>query len=212
MSITALSPPLEGPEVVDEGPRGAPPYQDLEAAYAELLTALWYALHLFKTKNDAGREGVRTACHAVARFIAVRHENPELSAPFLAMHEALIDLDKGVEAELLSRTGAKERSRSSQRAHLHRLASVYLEVLVETNEPLEIAAQYVARHVNKWSGIGPQEITGNTIQNWRERERRDFGPERAKFDDLRGELLRLENPKGEVERLLRAGPPGIAES
>ena len=52
-----------------------------------------------------------------------------------------------------------------------RLASVCLEVLVEMDEPLETAAVYVARHVNKWPGIGPQEVTGNTIQNWRERER-----------------------------------------
>jgi hypothetical protein len=198
--------------VVDEGPRGAPPYQNLETAYAELLTGLWYALHLFKTENDAGREGVRTACHAVARFIAVRHENPELAAPFLAIRQALIDLDSGVESELLSRRGAKERSRSGQRVHLHRLASVCLEVLVEMNEPLEIAANYVARNVNRWPGIGPQEVTGNTIQNWRERERREFGPERAKFDVLRAELLQLDNPKGEVDRLLRGGPPGIPES
>ena len=198
--------------MVDEGPRGAPPYQNLEAANAELLTGLWYALHLFKTEDDAGREGVRTACHAVARFIAVRHENPELAAPFLAMRQALIDRDRGVESELLSRTGAKERSRSGQRVHLHRLASVCLEVLVEVNESLENAAAYVARHVNKWPGIGPQELTGNTIQNWRERERREFGPERAKFDALRSELLQRENPKAEVDRLLSGGPPGIPES
>jgi hypothetical protein len=39
---------------------------------------------------------------AVARFIAVRHENPELAAPFLALHAALEDVERGVQPELFS--------------------------------------------------------------------------------------------------------------
>jgi hypothetical protein len=198
--------------VVDEKPKGAPPYQGLEVAYAELLTGLWYAAHLYKTEGDAGREGVRTACHAVGRFIGVRHENPELAAPFLGMRQALVDFENGVQSGLLSRGEPKERSRSGERAHLHRLASVCLEVLVEMKEPLGVTADLVARHVNRWPGVGPQEVTGTTIQNWRERERREFGPERALFDSLRAALLQTDNPKGEINRLLHGGPPGIPES
>jgi hypothetical protein len=193
-----------------KGPGGAPPYQELEGAYTELLKGLWYANQCFKTEGDAGRKGVYKACHAVARFIAVRHENPELAAPFLAMCEALIDLETGVQAELLSRGGPKERSRSRQTAHLHRFASVLLEVLVGNGEPLKSAADRVARHVARWPGIGAQKITGKTIQNWRDWQRRNLGPQRAKFDALRTVILGLD--KREVDRLLKDGPPGIAKS
>src|SRR5947208_8002774 len=108
--------------VVDQpGPPGAPPnQQELEVAYRELLEALWFAHQVFK-KN--GREGVRVACHAVARFLWVRHENPELAAPFLAFRQALFDFDRGVTPELLSRDPAsKERSRSSQKENVRCLA------------------------------------------------------------------------------------------
>ncbi len=140
--------------MVDQpGPPGAPPnQQDLDSAYRELLEALWFAHQVFK-KN--GREGVRVACHAVARLIWVRHENPELAAPLLALRQALIDFDRGVTPELLSRDPAsKERSRSSQKEHVRCLASACLDVLVELGSPLEEAAAHVARRVGQWPGLG----------------------------------------------------------
>jgi hypothetical protein len=188
-------------------PPGAPAKHDLEQASTELLTGLWYAFHLFKTKGDAGREGVRTACHAVARFIAVRHENPELAVPFLALRQALIDWEKGIKTELLSTDPPEERSRSSLKAHLKRMASACLEVLVVRKENLEIAATKVARHVAKWPGIGEQKVTAKTIQNWRDRERAKSGTERAAFDAIVRYIGGLENPIADVERLLKEGPP-----
>jgi len=67
------------------GPAGAPPWQSLRSANRELLETLYYAFTEFKNKGDGGREGVRLACQAAARFIGVRHENPELAVPFLAI-------------------------------------------------------------------------------------------------------------------------------
>jgi hypothetical protein len=196
----------------EQGPRGAPPKQDLEPAYSKLMEKLYLAFEQYSDEGDAGRKGVSAACLAVVQFIAVRHENPELAVPFLAVRQLLMDFDNHVDPELLSRTGAKERSRSGVRAHLRRWASVCLEVLVEKGEPLEIAAGYVARHVDAWPGVESQNVTGNTIQNWREREHGRLGPERAVFDALRADLLGLDNPKGEVDRILREGAPGIPAS
>jgi hypothetical protein len=188
-------------------PAGAPPQQNLETAYTEFLTALWYAFELFKTKGDGGREGVCTACQAAARFIAVRHENPELAAPFLVLRQALIDWENGIQTELLPTASAAKRSRSGLKAHLKRMASACLEVLVDQNEPLETAAAKVARHVDKWPGIGSQKVTANTIQNWRDRERAKAPDDKAHFVAICHHILGLKNPIAEIERLLREGPP-----
>jgi hypothetical protein len=115
----------------DQGPRGAPEKQDLEPAYNELMGKLYLAFKQYSDEGDAGRKGVSAACWAVVQFIAVRHENPELAIPFLAIRQALTDFDNHVDPDLLSRTGAKERSRSGVKAHLRRWASVCLEVLIE---------------------------------------------------------------------------------
>jgi hypothetical protein len=117
---------------MNEGPpRGAPPFKSLFSAYRELLEGLWYAHKEFTEKRDAGHEEVRIACQAVARFIAVRHENPELAAPFLAMRQALTDLDNGKETEILSSNpNDMKRSRSGQKGHLKAVASACLELLV----------------------------------------------------------------------------------
>lgn len=50
--------------VSHDGPRGAPPKKELPEAFRELLEGLYYANDLFETKEDAGREGTVTACHA----------------------------------------------------------------------------------------------------------------------------------------------------
>jgi hypothetical protein len=195
-----------------KGPAGAPPWQSLRSANKELLESLYYAFIQFKSKGDSGREGARLACQAVARFIAVRHENPELAAPLLAVHQALLDFDRGVQTELLA-TEPSERSRSGLKAHLKRVASACLEVLVKNGEGLEIAARRVARAVAKWPNIGEQQITGTTIENWREAERgRPPGNARNHFDKLCEHILSLDDPKAEIERLLRDGPPDAPKS
>ncbi len=178
----------------------------------ELLQSLYYLFTQFKNKGDGGREGVRLACQAAARFIAVRHENPELAVPFLAIYQALLDFDRGVQTELLA-TEPLQRSRSGQKAHLKRVASACLEVLVKKREPLKVAARRVARAVTKWPNIGEQQITATTIENWREAERRQPpGDERSHFDKLCKHILSRDNPKAEIERLLRDGPPDAPKS
>jgi hypothetical protein len=197
--------------VSDNAPRGAPPYQELPEAYRELLQGLFYAQEVFKTKGDAGREGVRIACHAVARFVAVRNENPELAVPFLALRQALLDWERGVDTELLSKE-PKERSRSGQAGHLKAIASACLEVLVHRKMPLTEAAGYVARHVQAWPGIGNRAITATTVENWRTEQRAAAPSAKTPFQIMVQDLLSRKDPQAEVERLLREGPPGIPKS
>src|SRR3954464_3071726 len=112
-------------------PAGAPPWKSRTAAYRQLLESLWYASETFRGEGDGGLEGAKLACHAVGHFIAVRHENPELAAPFSALHAALLDIERGVEPELFSRDPSlKRRSRSSQRRHLRVLATAAVDVLM----------------------------------------------------------------------------------
>jgi hypothetical protein len=61
----------------------------LPAAFDELRDGLYCANVLFEENEDAGRQGIATACHAVVRFIAVTHQNQELAAPLLALREAI---------------------------------------------------------------------------------------------------------------------------
>jgi len=195
--------------VSDQAPRGAPPYQELGDAYHELLQALWYAHQVFASKGDAGREGVRIACQAVVRFIAVRHENPELAAPLLAVRQALQDWENGIETELLAKNPQEmERSRSGQKRHLKAMASACLEVLGD-HMGLAAAARHVAKHVGAWSGIGAQAVTCTTVQNWRTEERAVPASANSPFWLMVADWRSRENPRAEVERLLRDGPPGI---
>lgn len=196
-----------------EGPRGAPPKEDLSVALTELMENLWYAQHQFHEKGDAGREGVRIACHAVARFLAVLHVNPELAVPFLATRAALLDLEKGVTNELLSlHSGDTRRSRSASKKHFQAFASALLEVLVELGDPLDTAAAKVARAANNWAGKGSQIIKGTTVRNWRDEQRAGSSDERQSFEAMRKDLLAQPDPRKEVDRFLREGPPGIAKS
>src|SRR5215208_2680470 len=87
---------------MSDTPPGAPPFKGRIAAERELLEALWYASQTFRDEGDGGLEGCKIACRAVARFLAVRHRNPELAAPLLALHGALIRL------HLCDRSAAKE--------------------------------------------------------------------------------------------------------
>jgi hypothetical protein len=79
------------------------------------MEKLYYAAKLFQNEGDGGLEGSRTACRAMVDFIGVRHENPELAAPFIAIAEAFSDLEAGVPPPLFSTSIAlRHRSRSSR--------------------------------------------------------------------------------------------------
>jgi hypothetical protein len=192
-----------------EPPGGAPAFQSHRSAYRELMTGLWYAQELFKSEGDGGLEGAKAACRAVARFVAVRGENPELAGPFLALFGAFQDLEKGIEPELFSRGAPpKERSRSSQRKHVQLFAAAIMEILVRLGETLEDAARLVAAAVDKWPELARQTVTEATITAWRDRCRSVGDPRHQQFLQIRDHILGLPNPRAEVDRALGQGPPG----
>jgi hypothetical protein len=195
------------------GPRGAPPKMELPDAYHQLLENLYYANEVYKNKGDSGREGIRIACRALAQFIMVRHENPELAAPLMALGSALVDVEKGIKSPILypEATGGS-RSRSSDKKHLIAVASVCLEVLVEKGDKLDEAASIVARRVANWSGLGDQNVNGRTIRNWREQQRALPADERKSFDRMKSDLLSHPDTRRAIEALLQNGPPGIPKS
>ena len=201
-------------EIVNHGgPRGAPPKKDLPDAYRELREALFYANHVFEEKEDCGREGIIIACHAVARFIAVNHENPLLVAPLLAMGAALLDLQKGVTNPIIdSSSGDGRRSRSSLKKQIISVAAVCLEALVELGDPVDEAASRVARYAGGWRGMGDQLVTATTVKNWRNQQRALPAEERKTFDLMRKDLLTCGDTRGEIEALLHNGPPGIPKT
>jgi len=197
----------------ESGPRGAPPKLELPDAYRQLLENLYYANEVFKNKGDSGREGIAIACRAVTQFIMVRHENPELAAPLMALRSALIDAEKGIKSPILyPEAGDGSRSRSSVKKHLIAVASVCLEVLVENGDKLDEAASIVARRVANWPGLGDQNVNGRTIRNWREQQRALSADERKGFDRMKSDLLSHPDTRREVENLLKNGPPGIPKS
>ena len=197
----------------DDGPRGAPPKKDLPEAFDELREGLYYANLLFEEKEDAGRQGIITACHAVIRFIAVTHQNPELAAPLIALREAVRDLERGVANPIINPNAENSRrSRSALKKHASVIAAVCLEVLVELGDPVEESASRVARHVGGWRVLGGQPVTANTIKNWRNGFRSLPTIEREPFDLMRSDLLTCGNASKEIERLLHDGPPGTPKT
>ncbi len=197
---------------MSDSPAGAPAFKDHQAAYRELLESLWYAADTFENEGDGGLEGAKLACRAVARFIAVRHENPRLAAPLLTIVQSFVDLERGLDPPLFSKNAKpRERERSSQRKHLQMLAAVALEVLKEVGTRLELAAAQVARAVQKWPAFGPQKITEKTVCNWRDKVRTQTDPRNAQFQQLRDHILGQPDPKAEIRKLLNR-PPGVPTS
>jgi hypothetical protein len=195
------------------GPPGAPPKKDLPEAFRELLENLNYASHLFETEEDAGRKGIVTACHAVARFIAVTHQPPLLAAPLLAVRAAIFDVEQGVSNPIIDLDdGSGRRSRSALKKHAIAVAAVCLEVLVERGNPVDEAASRIARKADRWRIMRGQEVSQNTVKNWRNVLRGAPATERAAFDQMRNYLLTCDNAGAEIDKLLRDGPPGVPKT
>jgi hypothetical protein len=201
---------------VTKAPAGAPPFKSHRRAYRELMEKLWYAADLYRNEGDGGLDGARTACLAVKDFIAVRHENPELAAPFLAIAQALQDLEQGVAPDLFSTSVTpRQRSRSSEHRRLQVLAASLLDILMHLDKLTDSPAGHdhhagtVAKHVRKWPGMSGVEAV--TIINWRNLIQRRPPVEQQQFEAIKLHILNQSNPQSEVAKLLK-NPPGAAKT
>jgi hypothetical protein len=192
---------------------------EVEKEFAETLRQ---AAFVFENEENGRFQGSILACRAVARFIHQRGGGAELAAPFLQIATAFEDLGRGGKPRLFSKKSVapKERERSPERKHIHMLAAAALEVLVQlsshTSSPLTEdmqkktdAANKVARHVNKWPGMGAQQVTGRTVIGWRNEQRRLTKDARKPFERVVERILAEPAPRKTVEWLLRSGPPGL---
>jgi hypothetical protein len=102
----------------------------------------------------------------------------------------------------------KERERSPERKHAQMVAAALLETLMKLGDERDGAAQRIARHANKWPGMGRQTITGQTVIAWRKQQRRSSGAQRKRFDTMVEVTLADAQPRNTIEGLLRNGPPG----
>jgi hypothetical protein len=191
----------------------------------EFLETLRQAAYVFEKEKNGRFLGSILACRAVARFIYRRGCSAELAGPFLQIAEAFKELDRGGKPRLFSKKSAlaKERERSPERRHIHRVAAALLEILVrlsprsanilaENPKARDSAAKRIARHVGKWPGMQKQEVTGSTVIAWRNQQRALSKNERKPFDDMVNATLAEPEPREAVERVLRKGPPGLFQS
>ena len=197
-------------------PRPLPP-DEVERGFAESLRQ---AAYIFEKEENGRFQGSVLACRAVAGFIHRRGGGAELAAPFLHIAAAFEELERGGKPKLFSKksTPDKERERSPERKHIHMLAAAELEVLVKL-EPRSmdirkrnVAADKIARHVNRWLGMGAQQVTGQTIVAWRNQQRSSSKASRRPFENLVAHILAEPNPRKTVEELLSSGPPGYWKS
>ena len=195
-----------------EPPPGAPPFKGRISAYREFIDTLRYASERFKNEGDGGHGGAKLACAAVIRFLGVRYENPELAAPFLALREAITDLQEGVHPELLSRSkDERKRSRSRQRKHAQMFASACMEALMQLGDDQEAAARRVARYSAKWPSFKGAEVDHTTVRNWRDKIRASRGPLLRQFDLICSDFV-THSDRRYVDNWLRKGPPGVPSS
>jgi hypothetical protein len=195
---------------------------EVERGFAENLRQ---AAYVFEKEENGRFQGSILACTAVARFIHHRGGGAELAGPFLQIAAAFKELERGGKPKLFSKKSVpdKERERSPERRHLHMLAAAALEVTVELERrsvkisdaetsKRNTAAARIARHVNRWPGMGAQQVTGATIIAWRNHQRSQSKGDRKPFDTLVGQILAAPNPRKTVDQLLRSGPPGFFKS
>jgi hypothetical protein len=183
------------------------------AAYRELMESLWYAAKVFKEKGDGGHEGAKLAGHAVIRLLGVRHENPELAAPFLALHAAISDLQQGLDPELFSRSKeGRKRSRSRQRKHAQLFAAACMEALMRLGDSQESAARRVSRYAPEWPSLKGADVDHTTIRNWRDKAHSSAGSQLEQFELICSDLVTRHDPRRYIDYWLRAGPPGVPSS
>jgi hypothetical protein len=191
---------------------------EVEREFAETLRG---AAFIFEKEENGRFQGSILACRAVARFIYQRNGGAELAAPFMQIAATFEELERGGKPKLFSKKSApdRERERSPERRHIHMLAAAALEVMVKL-EPRSIkisdaetskrdaAAARIARHVNRWPGMGAQQVTDRTIIAWRNRQRSLGKSARKPFDTVVAKMIAEPNPRKTVDQLLRSGPLG----
>jgi len=92
------------------------------------------------------------------------------------------------------------------------LAAAMLEALMKLEDERNLAAEQIARCVNKWPGMAAQSVTGKTVIGWREQQHRLHGEQRKRFDKVVDATLAGPQPRSTIEGLLRNGPPGFWKS
>lgn len=204
----------------DDNPLPEPIRPDaIEAEFAETLRG---AAFIFEREENGRFRGSILACQAVANFIYRRRGGAELAAPFLQIAEAFKELERGGNPGLFRKKSvpAKERERSTERKHIQKLAAAALEVFVRLSrggagawgKGRLSAANEIARYVNKWPGMGAQQVTGKTIIAWRNQQRALDNADRKPFDTVVEKILAKPSPEQTVMELLRRRPPGLWKS
>jgi hypothetical protein len=180
----------------------------------EFVNHLRAAAYIFQTQRNGRFEGAIQACAAVAQFIQRRGGPAEYAAPFMHIAEAFKDLEKGGRPRLFAKKTMpdKERERSPERKHIQALAAAMFEVLTRLGDERNVAAEKIARNVNKWRGMEAQSIIGKTVIAWRDQRRRSSGEQRKRFEKLVEVTLAEPKPRNTIEGLLRNGPPGAWKS
>ena len=205
----------------NSNPRPLKP-DEVERGFAENLRQ---AAYVFEKEENGRFRGSIMACKAVARFVYQRNGGAELAAPFMQIAAAFEELERGGKPKLFSKKSVpnRERERSPERRHIHMLAAAALEVMVKL-EPRSIkisdaetskreaAAARIARYVNRWPGMGAQQVNGSTIIAWRNHQRGLSKSDRKPFDTVVAKILAEPNPRKTVDLLLRSGPPGLFKS
>lgn len=134
----------------------------------QFFEELRLAAYIYETANEY--LGAFEACRAVAQHINRRGHGPEMAIPFMRIAEAFHALDRGQKPSLFQKRAEREKERphSPERERHRRVAAAMLEVLVSVaNDALQTAAAGIARDVQRWPGIGREQVTANTIINWR---------------------------------------------
>jgi hypothetical protein len=183
----------------------------LGPAYRELLTSLYYAQEKFHHSGDAGREGFKLACRAVAHFLRRRGENPELAAPFMTVMEAFNDLAHPSSNSVWTGTSESQHSRSRNKKHIACVAAACLETLIHAGMDVDLASKKVARAVGKWPTMSGQPAAV-TIQNWRNQQRALLEIERRQFDLMCADLKGRRNVVRAVEAFLRNPSIGLPKT
>jgi hypothetical protein len=197
----------------------------LDAVEEEFFETLRQAAYIFEKEENGRFLGPIFACKAVARFIYQRGRGAELAGPFMQIATAFEERQRGGNPRLFVKKSVpeKERERSPERKHTQMLAAAALEVLVKLTprgagiwddhtRKREANADMIARHVNKWPGMGAQQVTGQTVIAWRNQQRSLDSGDRKPFDTLVEKILAEPNPDKTVMELLQSGPLGLWKS